>query len=273
MVAKLDLDIEYIRKRYWDDNISCNIIANELKCHPTTIARTMKRNGIPVRTCLDSAKFRNTKYKCNHNYFKTWSPEMAYILGFITADGCVSIGDRTKYLRIAIQERDISVLQFIRYCMKSNHIIKPFEKITKTGKLLNHVKIVISSNKLCDDLISLGVIPRKTGFEVIPKNLPLEFYGDWLRGLFDGDGCFNNKSGYSIASASEKFLNNIKNNILNGIGNVVKSTTCFQYQNNKISDIYTIYNLMYNNYKFCLERKRIRLDKFLDKVEQRYGKS
>ena len=45
------------------------------------------------------------KYDINENYFKTWSNNMAYILGFIAADGviqkenqCVSISQKESYI-------------------------------------------------------------------------------------------------------------------------------------------------------------------------------
>jgi hypothetical protein len=42
------------------------------------------------------------KYKVDSNFFKTWTPSMAYILGFITADGSLENAAylRGKYLRI-----------------------------------------------------------------------------------------------------------------------------------------------------------------------------
>lgn len=50
------------------------------------------------------------KHNVNENYFDNWSPNIAYILGFITADGYNSY----RGLEITVNVKDISVLEFIR---------------------------------------------------------------------------------------------------------------------------------------------------------------
>ena len=52
-------------------------------------------------------------YELNEDYFETWSHEMAYILGFISADG--SINKQKTSLSIELQMRDKKVLEFISY--------------------------------------------------------------------------------------------------------------------------------------------------------------
>jgi len=38
-----------------------------------------------------------TKY-INQDFFKTWTHEMSYVLGYITADGCITVSkDRKKH--------------------------------------------------------------------------------------------------------------------------------------------------------------------------------
>src|SRR5258708_37894827 len=47
------------------------------------------------------------KYPVNSNFFKIWSAEMAYILGFIAADGNVCHSGRAYTLHIACDDQDI----------------------------------------------------------------------------------------------------------------------------------------------------------------------
>ncbi len=54
------------------------------------------------------------KYQINRYFFKVLSPEMAYVLGFITADGSLEDASylRGKYLRICSSDKEI----LFRFC-------------------------------------------------------------------------------------------------------------------------------------------------------------
>lgn len=65
------------------------------------IRMVLTDNNVP-RRAIGSWK---RKYNITENYFKTWSNNMAYILGFIAADGviqkenqCVSISQKESYI-------------------------------------------------------------------------------------------------------------------------------------------------------------------------------
>jgi len=111
---------------------------------------------------------------------------MAYILGFIAADGNVSIRKNRKdsYL-FNITNKDKRHLEKIR------DILFPFKKIClkKSGYtgLKDNFYIQTTNKELCKDLIKLGMIPRKTYFLQLPK-IPKKYFADFVRGFFDGDG-------------------------------------------------------------------------------------
>ena len=73
----------------------------------------------------------------------------------------------------------------------------------------------IISKTIFEDIIKLGGTPRKSKYISFP-NVPEEYLPDFLRGLFDGDGCVyedkrtNNCFAY-ICSGSTSFLNELKN--------------------------------------------------------------
>jgi hypothetical protein len=111
---------------------------------------------------------------------------MAYILGFIYADGsidrCPKI--RASYLNIGSTDKDILVS--IRKAMGSVHRIKikaPSKLSKKTFYLFR-----IGSNYLCDALERHGVFPHKSLTIQLPR-IPLDMLGHFARGYFDGDGC------------------------------------------------------------------------------------
>jgi hypothetical protein len=120
------------------------------------------------------AKTRYSK-SVNAEFFDTWTPESAYILGFIYADGSMS---RDK---ISLFQNEIEHLNRIKNIMG----IRPCVK--KHGKRCH----VISFNccYLADRLRGIGIRERKSfGSMVYPCGLPDSLYCHFFRGFFDGDG-------------------------------------------------------------------------------------
>ncbi len=129
----------------------------------------LKRNTSKPRRAVDE------------NYFKKWSFNMAYVLGFILADGCVVKGSYKGYsnsLTFGVQLRDKDILEKIKSELKSNH------KISE-GK--NAACLSIASNTIVHDLKKLEISYRKSLHEKIP-NIPLKYIKDYIRGIVDGDG-------------------------------------------------------------------------------------
>lgn len=139
----------------------------------------------------------HNRININSNFFKTWSPQMAYVLGFIFADGAiedVQLSSRTCYL--SITSKDLSILKRIRCSMNSRHRFykKKVEFITysngKTYKSNERYVLRVGSKSIYNDLLKLGVTPRKSLTITFP-NCPLNLINFFIRGYFDGDGCLH----------------------------------------------------------------------------------
>ena len=117
----------------------------------------------------------------NEDYFKKWSPNMAYILGYILADGCIIKGTYTGYsdsLKFGVQLKDKDILEKIKKELSSEHSIS----INK-----NAAHLCITSQKIVDNLKCLGITYRKSLKETVPV-VPKEYKKDFIRGIIDGDG-------------------------------------------------------------------------------------
>ena len=132
------------------------------------------------------------KYQVNSSFFEKWTPEMAYILGYIFADGSLEDASylRGKYLRIT--SKDEEILLKIKKILNSSHKLqlrKPikinFKKSTYFSKVLYLLRI--GDHKIFDDLINLGVTTRKSLTLKFPE-IPTLFFPHFVRGYFDGDG-------------------------------------------------------------------------------------
>lgn len=119
----------------------------------------------------------------NENFFKKWSPEMAYLLGFFTADGNMLKNKRGAHF-IEFQITDKDLLEKIREILNSNH------KITTRKRKENHktsYRLQIGSKTIFNDLVKLGLTPNKSKTVKLPP-VPEKYFCHFVRGYFDGDG-------------------------------------------------------------------------------------
>lgn len=111
------------------------------------------------------------------DYFeKIDTPEKAYLLGFIQADGSIR-NDLSQLIITQKNDEQWWILNMIR------EFIQPDAK-----------SLTIHNKKICSDLYNKGIVPNKTyedTFETMNKmwnSIPEEFKYDFMRGLLDGDG-------------------------------------------------------------------------------------
>lgn len=133
---------------------------------------------------LSGIKIRSLKQRqqtsINHNYFKTWSRNMAYIFGLWCADGYISrSSSNCYYFGITLHKDDKYLLELILKELQSEH--KLYFKSDGTCELM------ISSKTIYNDIIALGGVERKSLILTFPR-VPEEFLPDFIRGYFDGDG-------------------------------------------------------------------------------------
>lgn len=94
--------------------------------------------------------------KINTNYFKKWSSDMAYILGFLYADGNIIKNKRGAHF-ISFYSADLILLKQIKKRLNSDH------KITlRKGSGLHNYCIQIGSKEMYKDLLKIGLKENKT---------------------------------------------------------------------------------------------------------------
>lgn len=248
-----------------------------------TIKLRLLRNNIQLRTKSESKKLEfkehdpnkhGRKYFLNHKYFKTWSKNMAYIVGFISADGYIS---DNGCLRISLQEQDIDLLHKINKELESTYEVKTVMK--KCGeKYYSSCELLISSKHMTDDLINIGVTQRKS-LTVTMDNIPSEYKLDFIRGYFDGDGSvgeqWSKKSKTPMlrvrfCSGSQKMMLQVVEELYkHGVPKVnvrkVKNKNLYNIDYSQLSSK-KIYNLFYtDNPEIFLKRKKEKFDNILKK--------
>lgn len=231
--------------------------------NPYEIAQIYNCNVETIRRRMRDYQINRSRHAhlINEEFFDTWSNDMAYILGFTFADGSVSTKLHHNKLVYQLKDSDREILDFIISKIQPSRNLYFYTRMDKrSGKVYNIVMTDFSSKKIIQSLAKLGCIPDKTYQKINLPIIPEEFLGDFLRGLFDGDGSINSgfyngryKVGCSICCHQKLFLEEIKNRI--GFGNITNDKTPKISFSSK-SDIKRFYNLLYkNNSTFCLSRK------------------
>lgn len=126
------------------------------------------------------------KYAVNEKFFDTWSMQMAYILGFLYADGHLedSPNIRGKYVRVINTDPDR--VEIIRELLQSRHIISIRKDAGTNHKPAFLLRI--GSYRLYNRLCEIGMTPRKSLTMKFP-DVPAKYLSSFVRGYFDGDGC------------------------------------------------------------------------------------
>ena len=136
------------------------------------------------------------RYNVDQHYFDVIdTPNKAYVLGFLSADGCNFPSKCT--ISMSLEECDREVLEAIREDMKNEH---PLEYIDYSNKhdfgytYKNQYRMLIFSKHMCNQLTDKGVVPNKSLQLKFSSKVKPEFYSHYVRGVFDGDGSIGVKS-------------------------------------------------------------------------------
>jgi len=246
------MDAKTLERLYYDNSIKTEDLLKQLGIKSrTSLYKLLRQKNIKVKP-----RGTQLKYIANHSFFSKWSTDMAYCLGFITADG--HVWKNRPYLTIAIHKKDIAILEFIRDC------ISPSSQVRDNTKY-NSVQLCIYSKQIWLDLQKYNVTHSKTFSLSIDFNIPKKYWGDYLRGYFDGDGsiysCNMRGIQYHYASfscASQQMLIDVQQRLGMGIIRCLRG----KYYELRLckSDCLKLADIMYYNPNhFKLQRK---YDKF-----------
>jgi len=172
----------YIKRR-----MSLTQIGEFLGTHRETVARNFRKLGLSINrhTIFDYTGFRE-------DAFDIWTPEMAYWLGFFAADASVS--DSSSSISVILKAVDKQHLEKLRkFLCLPEYCLSTKERLSK-GKPIVESRLIFTSAKMKSSLERLGVIPRKTYFDIdFLSYVPDDFKLFFLFGYFDGDGSFASK--------------------------------------------------------------------------------
>ncbi|MBI2047605.1 MAG: hypothetical protein HY433_02245 [Candidatus Liptonbacteria bacterium] len=107
-----------------------------------------------------------------------WNPELAYAIGLLVTDGCLSNDGR----HIIMRSSDFDLLETFKNCIKIDN------RICRTvNKNVYSYRVQFGNVQFYNWLMKIGLKPAKT-YTIKEIKIPDVFFKDFLRGHLDGDG-------------------------------------------------------------------------------------
>ena len=173
----------------------------------------------------EPTKSPSARYVCDHAFFDcVETEEQAYWLGFLMADGCVC----RSVVHLGLAVRDHSHVERFRQALQSAHPITTYIQKwgVKPGSTASRIQI--RSVQMTEALARYGVGPRKTWTAEWTDRLPSDLYRHYLRGAFDGDGC------WSVSSTQDGRRRAVRSVFWKLCGSVPYLTGCQSYLMNTV---------------------------------------
>lgn len=233
---------------------------------------------------LEATTFKD--YYFDRNYFsKIDTRDKAYFLGWIFTDGYLNPAKSEGYGSITLNITDLEVLESFKKYTKSESPIHERDLTTYKKKysfkknLKKSYSFSLTNPKTWNDCLKLGLTPRKTFTVKFPSKLPTKYYGDFLRGVFEGDGTVvyidkSQSKSIIIYCANQKFLIDLDTKILskNKIDSKIRHVPSHNLYTLRISSksFVDFYDLIYLNVPEdqILKRKRNKFHEIVKKSKR-----
>ncbi len=143
----------------------------------------------PQSECMRMRHRRDSIYYMDEPFLDKWSPELAWLLGLLFADGHIGT-DRSRTMLTA---KDTKFLEQVRDLLKSNFRI---EYAATTPQL------IINRMDRVEKFERYGITKSKTYTATFPF-VPIEFIHHFVRGFLDGDGCISIRGNHEVSIGFE----------------------------------------------------------------------
>ena len=181
-----------LEQMYLEERLSLREVGERCGVSGSAVQGWLKKSGIPTRSksqarliALGKGKFEGMKLrKFDRGFFRKWSPEMAYLLGLVFADGHVN----RWQLRFTFGEPSFGIIHNVKRVIGYDG---PLTEIDNHGHPA--LGLFLGSTEMTNDLKELDVPwgnkSRTKTFPDVPEGLESHF----VRGYFDGNGSVGKK--------------------------------------------------------------------------------
>ena len=221
---------------YTNQKMSLADIGKKIGASAAGVLKILRKTNIRTRSVGEAVR----QYQLDEHFFDVVdTEEKAYFLGFLYADGCNQM-EHFWSVVLSLELADQEILHKLAAL-----VYKDPEDATAQVKIHNReaegkdieTALYMNSKHMCEQLMKLGCVSRKTFKLVYPDWMPTDLHRHFVRGYFDGDGTINNEtemqSGCKIVSTSS---------FLEGVKEVCRiDCTLFKHSKDNDKDTYELY--------------------------------
>jgi len=250
--TRLPIDQEELDRLYNHEKLSLKAIACRFGCSVAAIQNALARYHIPTRP----PGWNSIRQYVPDRMLLRWSSELAYAVGLIASDGYL---DR-DYNCVGFTSIDLELVKLYCQCLRLGDKVRIKKIQTPVGKPQYTVKFSDPGYRLF--LERIGLTPAKSR-TLGPLQIPDDFFRDFLRGCWDGDGTWyiHHRAAREylyaqLSSGSPAFLSWVQNTVkrLTGLKGSLSRRLLLRYGGSKAIELgYWIY---YSSSLPCLQRKR-----------------
>lgn len=228
--SREDLEREYVTERH-----SLSELARKYGCSRQYVGELLKKYRIPARSLSQARRegmaagrmvrdivrkdgerhqqvLRSVTF--DRQFFKNWSPSMAWVLGLLYTDGNLSISPGAalgkvgpEQWRVSLTQKDPEVLLKVRALLKCSVNLRHQKQLGIRGEVYT---LAVRDKELFDDLVRLGLRPQKSKTMRFPALIPADCVSHFIRGCWDGDGSVHTSKGDSRQNVVASFVTGSK---------------------------------------------------------------
>lgn len=220
---------EEILKSFKEHDGIQKYVLKDLKISAETYNKVLKKNNISKPDNLTGNNHNLQHAIVRPDFFeKIDSEDKSYFLGLMYADGYTIIKENkpnsTGYTSaISLQEQDKHILETFSDLIFGKDNLSKITYKNNRGK--DAYVLRIHNKKICQDLIKLGCVPKKSLILKFPseQQVPRKYLRHFIRGYFDGDGSVGKykvgkqkkspKKGQFSFFGSEDFIKSLKGHL------------------------------------------------------------
>jgi len=236
------------------------------------VTRKARELSLKIRDSYEN-RARN-KTNVNAHYFDgPWTAEMAYIVGYLYADG-----SNQHDVRLHCTEEDDYIIKEIQRRLDSTHQVGHNPPDYKYENARPSTRIAITNHYLAKRLEErFGVVPRKSYIDVPFPRLPSGHLNHFSRGYLDGDGTVTKGDNFYRWGlyGTYRFIRGLRDGISSAVEirkpALSKRKECkllYEVSWYASSDLWKLYHWLYaEDIGLCLLRKKQKLEEALQGFE------
>lgn len=198
---------EWLWEQYVDRGLSTYEIADNVGCSFQTVCKWLEEFDIPRRDWVAQFRYENREPSWNDKFFDELSPDAAYIIGFLIADGHLrSCDNGTRYV-VSFSQKEGAILRHIAEVVGWGGELHDMQSGGKALSLNSkHAHTVLAQK------YNIPIGRAKSYTVCIPQTIldKPDMVSHCIRGIFDGDGTvdqWGRRMGFS--SGSRRLLEDI----------------------------------------------------------------